>query len=109
MVLVIRKRADRAEIARADENDGAQVFEGNWYFAPGRVQMESLQVTERTYTCPYKGVCFWIDLEMPDGQVARNIAWVYRDPKPGYEFITDQIGFYSRSTQGTIAEQVAPI
>ncbi|MCB9452797.1 MAG: DUF427 domain-containing protein [Anaerolineaceae bacterium] len=106
MVLVIKKRANGEEIARAEENGGAQVFEGNWYFAPDRVQMGSLQVTERTYTCPYKGVCFWIDLETPDGHVARNIAWVYRDPKPGYEFIKDQIGFYCRNTQGTIAEQV---
>jgi uncharacterized protein (DUF427 family) len=69
--------------------------------------MGHLKITNRTYTCPYKGVCFWIDLEIPDGRVAQNVAWVYRSPKPGYEFIQDQLGFYARPTSGTLAEKVA--
>jgi uncharacterized protein (DUF427 family) len=78
------------------------VLEGHWYFPPSVVDMQYLRVTERTYTCPYKGVCYWIDLEAP-GARAQNIAWVYRDPKPGFEMIKDWIGFFARDTAGTHA------
>lgn len=105
MQLTIKTRSEGDPVAQASENDGVQVFEGNWYFAADKVNMAFLRVTERTYTCPYKGVCFWIDLELPGGETVRNVAWVYRTPKPGYEFIRDRIGFYARSTGGTIAEQ----
>lgn len=81
-----------------------RIHEGQWYFSPDLVDMSRLVVTERTYTCPYKGVCFWIDLVTPDLKV-QNVAWVYQNPKPDYTFIKDQIGFYSRPTKGTIAVQ----
>ncbi|MBZ0275207.1 MAG: DUF427 domain-containing protein [Anaerolineae bacterium] len=104
-MFVIKARVNQAVIACADdEQDGIQPFEGNWYFAPENVDMAHLHVSDRTYTCPYKGVCFWIDMEDEDGRVARNVAWIYYNPKPGYEFIKDQIGFYSRSTGGILAE-----
>ena len=108
MELIVKERASGNVIASGEENKNVRLFEGNWYFAPETVHMEHLKITERTYTCPYKGVCYWVDLETPDGHVAQNVAWVYRQPKPGYEFITDQFGFYARATSGTLAETVAP-
>lgn len=105
MPLTVKQRFTGEVIASGAENETARVFEGNWYFKPQAVNMDHLRVTERTYTCPYKGVCYWIDMETPDGQRAQNIAWVYRQPKPGYEFITDEIGFYARPTQLTVAEK----
>jgi len=105
MSLIVKERFTGEIIASGTENESVRVFEGNWYFNPEVVNMEHLRVTERTYTCPYKGVCYWIDVETPDGQRAHNVAWVYRQPKPGYEFIKDQIGFYARSTQLTLAER----
>ncbi len=105
MSLTIKERATNALIATGNENETVRVFEGNWYFHPQAVNMEHLHITERTYTCPYKGVCYWIDLETPDGSRIQNIGWVYRQPKSGYEFIKDQIGFYARPTAGTLAEK----
>jgi uncharacterized protein (DUF427 family) len=103
MPLVIKEKNSQQVIAAGSPSDDtARVFEGNWYFDPKVVDMSHLVVTERTYTCPYKGVCFWIDLEAP-GQSAKNIAWVYNNPKPGFEMIKDQIGFYARDTAGTVA------
>ena len=100
MALVVKQRANQQVIASGEENQSVRVFEGNWYFKPDAVQMEHLKVTERTYTCPYKGVCYWVDLENPDGTRAQNIGWIYRQPKSGYEFIQDQVGFYARATAG---------
>ena len=105
MELIVKERTTGDVIAKGSENKNVRVFEGNWYFSPDMVDMKHLRVTERTYTCPYKGVCYWIDLETPNGFQARNIGWVYRQPKPGYEFIKDQIAFYARTTSGTLVEK----
>ena len=102
MQFTIKERASHQVIASGNENETVRPFEGNWYFAPEMVNMEHLKVTERTYACPYKGVCNWIDLETVNGR-AQNVGWIYRQPKPGYEFIKDQIGFYARNTSGTVA------
>lgn len=105
MSLVIKERVSGAVIASGSEGETVRVFEGNWYFVPAAVNMTYLHITDRTYTCPYKGTCFWIDLETPSGARVQNIGWVYPQPKPGYEFIKDQIGFYVRSTPGTVTER----
>ncbi len=104
MAFIIKDRHNNEIIASAADHQNMRAFEGNWYFKPEAVNMEHLKVTERTYTCPYKGVCYWIDLEEPDGTKVQNIAWVYRNPKPTYEFIKDQIAFYTRPTEGTLSE-----
>lgn len=107
MAFIVKDRQTNEVIATAQDNHTVRVFEGNWYYKPEAVNMQHLKVTERTYTCPYKGVCYWIDLESSDGTKSQNIGWVYRDPKPTYEFIKDQIAFYARPTAGTISEKTA--
>ena len=99
MKFTVKARASGETLAQAAE-PAVRQFEGNLYFAPGSVNAEHLVVTERIYTCPYKGVCYWVDLASPTDR-AQNIAWIYREPKPGYEFIKDQWGFYNRDTAGT--------
>lgn len=104
MPYLIHQLDTNTVIASGAESDSTVfLLENNWYFIPEVVDMTHLKVTERTYTCPYKGVCFWIDLEAP-GLSARNIAWVYRNPSPGYEIIKDRIAFYARDTAGTVAK-----
>lgn len=98
----VTARSSGVVLASGSEGQTVRLFEGNLYFAPEAVQMAHLRVTERTYTCPYKGVCYWIDLEN-GAEHATNIGWVYNDPKPGYEFIRGQIAFYNRDTAGTHA------
>lgn len=109
MTLQILQKDNQTVIAEGSPSDGtARVFESNWYFDPAKVDMTHLRVTDRTYTCPYKGVCFWIDLDAP-GLQARNVAWVYNNPKPGFEMIKDEIGFYSRDTAGTMAVRAVEV
>lgn len=91
-------------IAAGAQDEAVVILEGNWYFAADGVDMRYLRVTERTYKCPYKGVCYWIDLDAP-GIAAQNVGWVYRNPKRGFEAIKDRIGLYSRNTAGTLAEK----
>jgi uncharacterized protein (DUF427 family) len=102
MKYTVKERASGDIIAQGTEGDNVRLFEGNLYFAPDAVNTGHLTVTDRTYTCPYKGVCYWIDLEGPSGR-STDIGWVYREPKSGYEFIKDQWAFYNRDTAGTQA------
>jgi uncharacterized protein (DUF427 family) len=78
-------------------------YEGNWYFAPVAVRRDVLRVTERTYTCPAKGTCFWVDHVNPDGTTTRDVAWIYENPKPGHERIRGRYGFYA-GTRGATRE-----
>ncbi|NWG16491.1 MAG: DUF427 domain-containing protein [Chloroflexi bacterium] len=105
MAVCIQERQNSSVIASGDESAVLE-FEGAWYFMPEDVNMDYLRFSDRTYTCPYKGVCYWIDLELPSGQRAKNVGWVYRQPKAGYEFIKDRIGFYGRDTAGLQVSRV---
>ena len=100
MRYTLMERNGDTVIASGVLGETVHLLEGSWYFAPEAVDLAYLHVTQRIYTCPYKGVCYWIDLNTPNTR-AQNIAWVYQDPKPGYEMIKGCIGFYSHDTQGT--------
>jgi uncharacterized protein (DUF427 family) len=97
MSVVILEKGSGAVLAEADDREGGAVlrYEGNLYFAPEAVKSDVLKVTERTYTCPYKGTCQWVDYVGPDGATVRDVAWVYPQPKAGHEPIRDRFGFYA--------------
>lgn len=89
-------------LASGTEPDEVFELEGNWYFDPGAVNASALEVTSRTYTCPYKGICNWVDYVGEEGRIP-NVAWVYEGIKPGYERIRGRYGFYSSDRAGTYA------
>lgn len=103
-ISVIAKDNNATVLATAVNPDDAILFENSWYFLPELVDMTYLHISERTYNCPYKGICYWIDLIMPEVE-ARNIAFIYDDPLPGYSFIARRIAFYARETIGTIVQK----
>ena len=98
--MTIKARSTSEVLATAQEQIGVERFEGNWYFDPENVNKALLRVTDRTYTCAYKGICYWVDLESK-GQQARNVAWVYEEPKKGYEHIKGKYGFYAGTRVAT--------
>ena len=104
MSVVIREKQSGAVLAESEEGPGVLKYEGNLYFAPEAVKADALKVTERTYTCPIKGVCHWVDFAGPDGQAVRDVAWVYANPKPGHEAIKDRYGFYA-GTRGPTRQE----
>ena len=100
-VISIRDTKTGAILATAVTDDQVQLFEGAWYFDADAVDMTHLVVSERTYVCPYKGTCYWIDINAPNHQ-AKNIAFTYFKVNPGYEFIQDKIGFYAGERADTV-------
>jgi uncharacterized protein (DUF427 family) len=104
MSVMIRERESGAQLAQADVGPSLVKYEGNWYFDPTAVEVDVLKVSERTYTCPHKGTCNWVDYMGPDGRTVRDVAWVYRSVKPGHEVIQGRYGFYAGSRGSTREE-----
>ena len=97
MRIVICDKQSGTRLAEGEAGPDVLEYEGNLYFDPSVVNQPVLRVTERTYTCPYKGTCHWVDHVPADGPAAPNVAWVYADPKPGHEAIRGRYGFYAGS------------
>ncbi len=102
-VITIKDAKIGSVLASAVESEGVRLFEGAWYFDRNAVDMTYLRVTEDTYVCPYKGTCYWINLEAP-GHVAEHIAFTYFAVEPGYEFVQDKFGFYAGVREHTVEE-----
>jgi uncharacterized protein (DUF427 family) len=104
MTVTIREKVSSTTLAQADEGPSLARYEGNWYFDPDAVNADVLRVSERTYTCPYKGTCNWVDYAGPDGRIVKDVAWVYPQVKPGHEVIKGRYGFYAGSRGATKEE-----
>jgi uncharacterized protein (DUF427 family) len=104
MSITIRERTSGTELAQAELGPNLVKYEGNWYFEPAAVRTDRLRVTERTYTCPYKGTCNWVDYIGTDGTSVRDVAWVYPTVKAGHELIQGRYGFYA-GNRGATREQ----
>lgn len=102
MPITIRENQSSTMLAQAEPGPDLIQYEGYWYFAPTTVNQAVLKVTDRTYTCPYKGTCNWVDYVDPQsGREARNVAWTYPNTKPGHESIVGRFGFYPGQAGGT--------
>jgi uncharacterized protein (DUF427 family) len=101
MSIAIRETSSNLVLAQADA--GAQVlpYEGNLYFDPAVVDESLLVTTDRTYTCPMKGTCQWVDFVDPEGRRVEGVAWIYNRTNPGHEAIAGKYGFYAGTKGAT--------
>ena len=104
MSIVIKEKTSGTPLASGDLGQEVVSYEGNFYFLPEAVEHDRLKVTARTYTCPAKGTCNWVDYVGPDGSTVKDVAWVYPTPKPGHEIIKDRYAFYAGTRGGTRQE-----
>jgi uncharacterized protein (DUF427 family) len=102
-IAILEKESDRV-LARGEAGEKAFKYEGNWYFDSSAVDKSTLVVTDRTYTCPMKGTCNWVDYVDSSGRKVKDVAWVYPKTKPGHEAIVGKYGFYAGSKNGTKQE-----
>ena len=99
--MTVREKTSGTTLASGEPGSDVLPYEGNLYFRPEAVSQDVLVLTDRTYTCPYKGTCHYVDFRGPDGASARDVAWVYASPKPGHEAIRGRYGFYAGSRGAT--------
>jgi len=83
--------AETRDALRVLETAGAPV----WYLPRADVRMDLLRpVPEKSTHCEWKGSASYFDVVVGNN-VARNAAWTYERPLPGYEGIAGRIAFYA--------------
>ena len=81
-----------AVIAEAS-SDAIEIVEGNVYFPPSAVRKEHLTPSETHTVCPWKGTASYYDVTV-GGQVNRDAAWYYPDPKAAAANIRGRVAFW---------------
>jgi uncharacterized protein (DUF427 family) len=81
----------------ADTTDAWRVLETShppvYHLPPAAIRMECLTATERSTFCEFKGAARYWTLKVGDRE-ARNAAWSYPKPTPGFAKIRDYVAFY---------------
>lgn len=75
------------------ESDDVQIVEGNVYFPPDALDRSRLVESESHTRCPWKGTASYYHIEV-DGEVNRDAAWYYADPKPKASGLKDHVAFW---------------
>ena len=75
------------------ESDKTIVIEGNHYFPPDTINRKYFQDSSTHTTCPWKGEASYYDV-LVDGQVNKDAAWYYPEPKPAADEIKGRVAFW---------------
>lgn len=75
------------------ESDKTIVIEGNQYFPPESVQRQYLQPSNTHTVCPWKGDASYYNVVV-DGEVNKDAAWYYPEPKPAAHEIKNYVAFW---------------
>ncbi|GAO80517.1 MULTISPECIES: DUF427 domain-containing protein [unclassified Sphingopyxis] len=87
---MVQARWNGAVIA---DSDDTVVVEGNHYFPLDAVDAALLSDSATTSVCPWKGLAHYHHVTV-GGQVNRDAAWYYPDPKEAAAAIKDRIAFW---------------
>ena len=79
-----------AVLAQSDET---VVVEGNHYFPADSINRNYFQDSDTHTTCPWKGEASYYNVVV-DGQVNKDAAWYYPEPKPAAKEIQDRVAFW---------------
>lgn len=75
------------------ESDDTVVVEGNHYFSSDAISKEYFQDSSTHTTCPWKGEASYYSVVV-GGEVNKDAAWYYPNPKPAAEEIKDRVAFW---------------
>jgi len=75
------------------QSDKTVVVEGNQYFPPEAIDKQYFQESNTHSTCPWKGEASYYNVVV-DGQVNKDAAWFYPNPKPAAAEIKDHVAFW---------------
>lgn len=75
------------------ESEQVQQVEGNVYFPPEAVREDLLRPSETRTICGWKGEASYYDVVV-DGEINRDAAWYYPEPKEAASRIRDHIAFW---------------
>lgn len=75
------------------ESDDTVVVENNHYFPADSLHREFFEPSIAGTTCPWKGRASYYSVRV-NGQLNKDAAWYYPDPKPAAENIRGRVAFW---------------
>lgn len=75
------------------ESDDTVVVEGNHYFPADSIKREHFRESEAHTVCGWKGTASYYDVVV-GGDVNKEAAWFYPEPKDAAAEIKDRIAFW---------------
>ncbi|MDX2168072.1 MAG: DUF427 domain-containing protein [Deltaproteobacteria bacterium] len=75
------------------ESDACIVVEGNQYFPPDAIKPELFRPSQTHTVCGWKGTASYYDVVV-NGEVNKDAAWFYPDPKDAARQIKDYVAFW---------------
>ena len=75
------------------ESHQTVMVEGNHYFPPEAVNRQYLRPSNTHTTCPWKGLASYYHINV-EGEINKDAAWYYPDPKDGAKNIKNYIAFW---------------
>lgn len=75
------------------ESDDTVVVEGNHYFPIDSVKSDYIKPSDMKTSCPWKGQAAYYSLVV-DGELNKDAAWYYPDPKPAASEIKGRVAFW---------------
>jgi uncharacterized protein (DUF427 family) len=75
------------------QSDDIVTVEGNAYFPLESVREVVQRPSDSHTLCPWKGTASYYSVEV-DGQVNRDAAWFYPEPKDAAKEITGRVAFW---------------
>src|SRR2546422_6567157 len=96
-----KRKADQMKAiwhgATLAESDDTIVVEGNHYFALDSINREYFRESETHTACPWKGEASNYDI-LIDGEVNKDAAWYYPEPKQAAANIKNRVAFWKGVT-----------
>jgi uncharacterized protein (DUF427 family) len=74
------------------ESDDIVTVEGDAYFPADSVRLEHLVPSDTRTVCPWRGTANYYSVRV-DGQINRDAAWYYPEPKDAAQEIAGRIAF----------------
>ncbi|APR88036.1 hypothetical protein A7982_13385 [Minicystis rosea] len=75
------------------ESDRFEVVEGNVYFPKEAIHQDKLRASDTHTHCAWKGTASYYDV-VANGEVNKDAAWYYPDPKPAAANIKGHVAFW---------------
>lgn len=75
------------------ESDRCETVENNLYFPPDSIKSEYFQPSDTHTVCSWKGTASYYSLAV-DGQVNKDAAWYYPEPKSAASNIKGYVAFW---------------
>lgn len=76
------------------ESDNTVVVENNHYFPPESLNDSYFSASEKTSSCPWKGLASYYDITV-EGETNAAAAWTYKNPKEAAKNIENHVAFWA--------------